>query len=92
MSNVKSKTAPVQGGKRGPEVRIPWDIHVRAWQVYAACGHRDQSAERIAERGGFGYGELVMLLGEVDPFAGPRPLTQRQGVALERLRAEGAEA
>jgi hypothetical protein len=87
------RTAPIQGGGRDrrPDVRIPWDIHVRAWQVYAAAGYGDQSAERIAERGGFGYSELVMLLGEVDPFA-QRPLTARQGARLERLRAANAEA
>jgi hypothetical protein len=80
----------VQGGRRGPDVRIPWDIHVRAWQAYAAFGYGDQSAERIAERGGFGYGELVMLLADVDPF-GKRPMTTREGMKLERLRAAGAE-
>lgn len=64
---ICGRRAPVQGeigrhAKRGPGT-ITWDEHLRAWSVYAACGHGDQSAERIAERGGFGYDELTRLLG-----------------------------
>jgi hypothetical protein len=35
---------------------------MRAWEAYAAIHGRAQSAERIAERGGFGYRELQALL------------------------------
>ena len=42
---------------------IPWDVHLRAWTDYAAAtGHWDQSAERIAERGGFDYYEIQCAL------------------------------
>ncbi len=41
---------------------IPWDVHLKAWVSYDAAGHGDQSAERINERGGFGYHELQCLL------------------------------
>jgi hypothetical protein len=42
---------------------ISWDEHLEAWLVYKWAGHGSQSAERLAERGGFGYGELLDLLG-----------------------------
>lgn len=42
--------------------QIPWIIHARAWSAYAAAGHGSQSAERLAERGGFGVLELVACL------------------------------
>lgn len=63
------RRAPVQGwrviGEREPrKVRgtIPWELHERIWAAYAARYGRDQSAERIAERGGFGYREAQRLL------------------------------
>ncbi len=43
-------------------LRIPWHFHERAWSVYAAAGHGDQSAVRLAERGGFGVLEIVACL------------------------------
>ena len=42
---------------------IAWSEHVEAWIAYAARYGRGQSAERIAERGGFGYAELTEFLG-----------------------------
>lgn len=49
----KDKTAPVQDGPR-----IPWALHVEAWKRYVSKYGTGQSAERIAERGGFGCGEM----------------------------------
>lgn len=42
---------------------ITWSEHLEAWEHYARRFGRDQSAERLAERGGFGWAELVELLG-----------------------------
>lgn len=42
---------------------ITWEEHQRAWEAYAEKYGRTQSAERIAERGGFSYSELEKLLG-----------------------------
>lgn len=42
---------------------IAWAEHIEAYGHYAAKYGRSQSAERIAERGGFSYRELVSLLG-----------------------------
>lgn len=50
--------APVNGE---PGRRIPWATHEAAWRAYAAKYGRQQSAERIAERGGFGVVELDMF-------------------------------
>jgi hypothetical protein len=52
------ETAPVQS----PYGTVAWSEHVEAWDVYSKR-HQGQSAERIAERAGFGYGELTTLLG-----------------------------
>lgn len=60
--------APVQGSLRCPGSRpskpagtITWAEHVEAWVAYNRM-HREQSAERIAERGGFGWYEITELL------------------------------
>lgn len=37
---------------------IKWEAHVKAYEKYAEQYGRSQSAERIAERGGFGDCEL----------------------------------
>jgi hypothetical protein len=70
------RVAPVQDNRRGATVKlsgIPWGLHEMLWRVYADHGHGDQSAERLAERGGFGRGELGMLAvgayGSVDSAA-----------------------
>jgi hypothetical protein len=88
----QERHAPVQGERHG--TTIPWDVHLRAWQVYAACGNGDQSAERIAERGGFGYGELIKLLAERNPYGGDgwNPLTELQQRHLTRLRGAALTA
>lgn len=41
---------------------IPWSVAERAYEVYAMRRGRAQSIERMAERGGFGLGELGDLL------------------------------
>lgn len=69
-SCICGKRAVVQGeGKRrnglkgeGPGT-ISWAEHELAWSAYASKYGRDQSAQRINERGGFGYCELTKLLG-----------------------------
>ncbi|GAA2867023.1 hypothetical protein GGQ99_001347 [Aminobacter niigataensis] len=50
--------APVQGYSAG----IPWSLHLRAWDVYAKKYGRSQTAERLAERGGFGTQELDIFV------------------------------
>lgn len=73
MQVTPPERAPVQGdyflprGARGRERgTIAWSEHLEAWEAYARRYGREQSAERIAERGGFGLGELRKLLGR-DP-------------------------
>ena len=56
-----ARTAPVQPSRGIPfPTRVPWVMHERAWSQYAAAGHGNQSAERMAERGGFGVKEFVV--------------------------------
>lgn len=64
------RRAPVQGNTRvkrgspgsGPGT-ITWEEHEQAWRGYDKKFHSGQSAERIAERCGFCYLELVDFLG-----------------------------
>lgn len=51
---------------------ISWEEHERAWLDYARRYGRGQSAERIAERGGFGYWELTQHLGHAPKTWEPR--------------------
>lgn len=46
-----------------PPGTIDWAEHLEVWELYAKRYGRDQSAERMAQRGGFSYGELLMFLG-----------------------------
>jgi hypothetical protein len=66
--------APVQGEIRTkrPPGMISWEEHVKAWKAYNEMWNSYQSAERIAERGGFGYEEIVMLLGREPETWEPR--------------------
>lgn len=63
LERWRASGAPVQSTRGHPfPPRIPWHFHERAWSVYAAAGHGDQSAVRLAERGGFGVLEVVACL------------------------------
>jgi hypothetical protein len=41
---------------------VPREVSEEAWKEYAWQGHRNQSHERVCERGGFGPNELAILL------------------------------
>ena len=72
---LTDRRAPVQGegawyladgdkrkeGSKRPGT-ISWEEHEEAWRAYAERYGKEQSAERIAQRGGFGYFELQLLL------------------------------
>lgn len=49
---------PVIVAVAGPKLYVPWLIGVEAWERYAKKYGGDQSAKRIAERGGFGTEEM----------------------------------
>ena len=73
---ICGKRVPVQGdygsrAKRGPG-SIAWEEHLRAWSGYAARYGTEQSAEHMAERGGFSYSELVQYLGHEPETWEPR--------------------
>jgi hypothetical protein len=71
----EERRAPVQGDglyrlrpddprTKGSHVpgTVEWSEHEEAWKDYHKR-HPDQSAEVIAERGGFGYNEMTTHLG-----------------------------
>ena len=71
---VCGRRAPVQGvggdrrskkpGEPGYAAgTVEWAEHLIAWAAYSMQYGRQQSAERMAERGGFGYDELRRYLG-----------------------------
>lgn len=76
------RRAPVQGTLRRdprgvkPKGTITWTEHLAIYEVYAARFGRQQSAERMAERAGFGYWEATDLLGHEpetwEPLETPR--------------------
>lgn len=80
-----ARRAPVQGDHRIPRGEpgrepgtIAWAEHLEIFEAYAKRYGRDQSAERIAERAGFGYREIVLFTG--------RPPTTWEPIAEERRR------
>lgn len=48
----------------GNNTRITWAAHLRAYGVYSSIYGSSQSAERLAQRGGFGEAELNVLYPE----------------------------
>lgn len=71
------RRAPLQGDGYGrlqtkPPGTISWAEHLEIYEAYAKRDGRDQSAERIAERGGFGWSECVLLLGREPKTWEPR--------------------
>lgn len=59
------RRAPVQRNLKHnkPAGTIEWSEHLEVYAKYAAKHGTSQSADRIAERSGFCYGELVFFLG-----------------------------
>lgn len=83
---ICGRRAPVQGdstarlpidhpgrrpGAKGPGT-IAWTEHLEAYANYVARWGSGQSAERLAERGGFGCAELRDLLGHEPKTWEPR--------------------
>ena len=47
-----------------PAGKIPFVVHLRAYGVYSEMFGKSQTAERLAERGGFAPGELDVFYPE----------------------------
>jgi hypothetical protein len=73
------RTFPIQG--KTTHRRIPWWLAEEAYAVYSSRYGMEQSIERLAERGGFGAGELDMFI------PGWRDRLDR----VKQLEAENAE-
>lgn len=66
----ENRRAPIQGTWKPkwhpayiPYGTITWTEHLQVYACYAARYGRNQSAEKIADRGGFGFQEATDLLG-----------------------------
>jgi hypothetical protein len=61
---MSERMFPIQSerGAKPHPIRIPWSVAEKAFSVYSARYGRDQSLERMAERGGFGPGEMDLFL------------------------------
>lgn len=62
MSDEKLFPIQRERGAAPHPIRIPWSVAERAYSIYSAKYGRDQSLERLAERGGFGPGEMDEFL------------------------------
>ncbi len=62
---ICGRRAPVQQNKQHNKGygTITWEEYLLAFSAYSVRYGTSQSAERLAERGGFCYGELIMFLG-----------------------------
>ena len=83
--------APVHGYGR----RIPWSVHCKAWEGYSLQFGTRQSAERIAERGGFDIGEMDIYFPNWREESDEIPLLRKRIADLERrlgiVRLSGGE-
>ena len=80
MVNVSERIFPIQTQRDAAPhpLQIPWSIAALAYSKYAAEYGRGQTLERLAERGGFGPGEMDYYL----------PGWREQVSELTALRAE----
>lgn len=76
---ICGRRAPVQGDRHATDRTkdraagtVSWAEHLLAYSNYSARYGRDQSAERLAERGGFGYIEITGHLGHEPKTWTPR--------------------
>lgn len=67
MADTEARSFPIQAQGGYPAGFVPWKIAEQAYEQYAKLGHGYQSLERLAERGGFGWVELTILLQGRDP-------------------------
>ena len=84
----EEKRAPVQGDgpywtpldnwmRKKERTQVPgsiaWSEHLEIWEVYAQKYGRSQSAERLAQRGGFGFYEIEFITGKLPKTWKPSP-------------------
>lgn len=56
------KVEGLSGYVNRPSGEVPWSVAALAYEVYSRKYGKQQSLERLAQRGGFSWGELVWLL------------------------------
>ena len=74
---VIDRRFPIQGrwkpGGGDPYGDVPWAVAELAYAAYSARYGRDQSLERLAERGGFGHEEMDQFAPGWREHFRPRP-------------------
>lgn len=85
---------PIQSerGAKPHPLRIPWHIAELAYSVYSGRYGRGQSLERLAERGGFGPGEMDMFLPDWRERCEHDRLTAHADAAVQKRDREWREA
>lgn len=78
-----SEMAPVQQDHFGPAGRVPMRLARLAWDAYKAAGH-DQTMEDVNRRGGFSWGELILLLRGPAHYKGPHWTSCYKGCGKDR--------
>jgi hypothetical protein len=58
----KEPLFPIQGDRNRSAGHVPWSVATAAYATYSRLYGTGQSLERLAERGGFSWSELVWLL------------------------------
>ena len=84
MKAYASRRAPVQADHRPaahprPAGTVPWAVHAEAWEFYATLYGTEQSAFRIADRGGFGSREMQCMLAKMRRHDETTPLPDLPG-------------
>ncbi len=81
--------------KPGP-ASVPWSVAERAWAAYSVRYGRDQSVERLAQRGGFFWGEMDSLFPgwseATDEWVQLRKELAAARAVLEQAKADRREA
>jgi len=72
MAQSSTRQFPIQRSNGYPVGFVPWAVAEQAYEQYVRLGHGEQSLERLAERGGFGWSELTLLLRGRNPWGRDR--------------------
>lgn len=94
---TQERVFPIQSerGAKPHPLKIPWSIAELAYSVYSGRYGRGQSLEELAERGGFGPGEMDMFVPDwreqcsyIATLLSDRAALQRRCGEMEKAEAE----
>lgn len=87
---MTDKLFPIQSqrGAKPHPLQIPWSIAELAYSVYSGEYGRSQTLERLAERGGFGPGEMDVFLPDWREMCSEITRLKTENVELRRQLEE----